>query len=76
MSMGFNQNNAALLEQQLLRIAKIENIIRHMVSPYGTKYIIDGSLEGIRGISGRIRTIWIIEAGGESPRFVTAYPLY
>lgn len=75
LAMGFSKSNMGVLEQQLLKIIQEEEVIEHVSSPYGTKFVIDGSLEGLRGISGRVRTIWIIEAGEKSPRFVTAYPL-
>jgi hypothetical protein len=50
---------------------EVESVI---TSPHGTKYIIDGLLQGTIGIQARIRTVWIIDIGEERPRFVTAYP--
>ena len=44
-------------------------------SLYGTKYMIDGVLDTPNGVMIRIRTIWIIEKGQETPRFITAYPI-
>jgi hypothetical protein len=44
-------------------------------SPYGTKYMIDGALDTPNGVMIRVRTIWIIEKGQDTPRFITAYPI-
>lgn len=41
---------------------------------YGTKYIIDGSLETPDGRDPYVRTIWQIDRESDSPRFITAYP--
>jgi hypothetical protein len=41
---------------------------------YGTKYAIIGPLMGLNGRVAEIVTVWIILAGTDVPRFVTAYP--
>ncbi len=41
---------------------------------YGTKYAIIGPLTGLNGRVAEIVTVWIILAGEDAPRFVTAYP--
>jgi len=73
-SLGFDETTVEQLEQGLLAIAHAEQVKECIVSPHGTKYVIDGLLETPKGFAVRIRTIWIIEAGYEIPRFVTAYP--
>ena len=74
-SAGFDETNAASLEQGLIDIAHSEDVTETEQTPHGTKYVVEGSLhtptKGIR----RIKTVWIIDAGQEHPRFVTAYPL-
>jgi hypothetical protein len=40
----------------------------------GTKYAIIGPLTGPNGRVAEIVTVWIILAGEDAPRFVTAYP--
>jgi len=74
-SLGFDENTAGELEQGLLGIAQTGEVKESIVSPHGTKYVIDGFLETPRGVSVRIRTIWIIEVEHQTPRFVTAYPI-
>ena len=42
---------------------------------HGIKYVVEGDLQTPNAGTKRIRTVWIVETGEESPRFVTAYPL-
>ena len=72
---GFNETNVDLLEKNLIYIANSEDVKNVLQSGYGTKYIIDGSLQSSTGTSMQVRTVWIIEAGQDRPRFVTAYPV-
>jgi len=74
-SLGFDENTVAELEQGLLEIAQTGEVQESIVSPHGTKYVIDGFLKTPRGFSVQMRTIWIIEARHQAPRFVTAYPI-
>lgn len=71
---GFNAANAAELGRGLLAIAARAPVVTQSVSPYGVKYVIDGRLSTPRGGTVRLRTIWIVEAGTDAPRLVTAYP--
>ncbi len=73
-SFGFNEVNIDLLEQCLLAIVHSEDVQEVISSAHGIKYIIEGSLQTPTGDVVRMRTVWIIETGHESPRFVTAYP--
>ena len=72
---GFNKGNINLLEKSLLKIAKSEDIKDAITSTFGTKYIVDGSLENPTMKITRVRTIWIIEKGQNRPRFITGYPV-
>lgn len=74
-SIGFDTSDITELEGQFLRIAHNEDVIAQIISPYGIKFIVDGVLERKGEAVAQIRTIWIIDAGGNYPRFVTAYPL-
>lgn len=44
------------------------------VSEFGTKYEIHGTIVGPLGRQAVIRTVWIVDAGEDYPRLVTAYP--
>ena len=74
-AVGFDKTNVAVLEQNLLDIAHDRDVSETISSPYGTKYIIEGTLETPTGNSLQVRTVWVIETGQDRPRFVTAYPV-
>jgi hypothetical protein len=44
-------------------------------SRFGTKYQIDGPLACPDGRSPAIRAVWIVDAGTDFPRLITAHPL-
>ena len=69
---GFIETNVDVLKQGT--IARTEPVKEVFSSRYGTKYIIEGSLNTPSGAVVRVRTVWITEAGDQRPRFVTAYP--
>jgi uncharacterized membrane protein YidH (DUF202 family) len=49
-------------------------VLRTTETSYGTKYIINGSLETPDGRNPYVRTVWQIDKGNDYPRFITAYP--
>jgi len=74
-ALGFDETNVDVLEQSLIAIAHSEDVKDVVSSAHGTKYIIEGSLETPAGSRVQVRTVWIIDAGQDRPRFVTAYPM-
>lgn len=73
-SVGFTSTTADRLELGLLLLARTEEVVAQVISPHGTKYVVDGTLATPRGDLLHLRTVWIIEPGHAAPRFVTAYP--
>ena len=71
---GFDENNVDLLEQGLVTIAQSFEVQNSTTTSHGTKYVIDGHMQAPSGNIIRLRTVWIIDAGQDRPRFVTAYP--
>lgn len=71
---GFGRADAQALANALLELARSEEVTHVVDSPHGTKYIVDGRIETPTGVSVSLRTIWIVDAGRQVPRFVTAYP--
>jgi hypothetical protein len=69
--MGFN---AEALERELLEVARSGDVSETTSSPHGVKYTVDGVVSTPSGRRVSLRTIWIVEQAGTSPRFVTAYP--
>jgi len=73
-SLGYSERNAAHMKEALAAIALMNEVTEVISTPFGTKYIVDGGLATPSGIRARVRTVWIVEAEGDIPRFVTAYP--
>jgi len=73
-SVGFNEDNLYLLEQQLLALAHSREVKEVSESPYGRKFIIEGDLQTPAGLSVSLCTVWLLEPDEERPRLVTAYP--
>ncbi|MFM7373713.1 MAG: DUF6883 domain-containing protein [Chthoniobacterales bacterium] len=42
---------------------------------HGTSYAVDGPLSAPDGSRLQLRSVWFIDSGGDTPRFVTAHPL-
>jgi hypothetical protein len=74
-AVGFTKSSADQLERALRIIAYSKDVREVIESPYGTKYILEGEVETPTGRIVQVRTVWIIDAGQDHPRFVTAYPL-
>ena len=43
-------------------------------TPYGRKYVIRATLVGPTGASAALVSVWVVRAGEDFARFVTAYP--
>ncbi|MFI5387895.1 MAG: DUF6883 domain-containing protein [Fimbriimonadales bacterium] len=72
---GYDESSVTVLEQGLIEIARTEAIVETAASRHGMKYIVDGLITTPSGGRVRVRTVWIVDAGEDRPRFVTAYPL-
>ncbi|MGV0023538.1 DUF6883 domain-containing protein [Phormidesmis priestleyi] len=74
-AVGFNDENVAMLEQELLQIATSQPVKDLTETLHGVKYVIEGTIATPNGVTLALRTVWIIDTGETSPRFVTAHPL-
>ena len=72
---GFSRDDWATLRAELFRHASIHEVSRVESSPFGMRYIIDGTLVTPDGRNPRIRAVWFVENGADIPRIVTAFPL-
>ena len=48
---------------------KVEN------ARYGTRYVVEGIMPTHDGRIPLVRTVWVIDHGADTPRFVSVYPL-
>jgi hypothetical protein len=58
----------------LLDVARSGDASPGQLSPFGTKFEVGATIRGPAGREAKVRTIWIVNAGDDRPRFVTAYP--
>lgn len=72
--MGFRREEWQVLAEALRQVACDSSVTKSMTSLHGRKYIIDGTLPTPSGRTSMVRTVWIVDAGAEIPRLVTAYP--
>jgi hypothetical protein len=71
--LGFSADDPDALETALRSLAADPAQVVQEDTGFGTKYIADGEIRGSVDTA-PVRTVWIIEAGADIPRFVTAYP--
>ena len=74
MALGFSRENWPALAAALRKLAQASDVTQSLASPHGKKYVLDGRIESPSGRAPLVRTIWIIDAGQDAPRLVTAYP--
>jgi hypothetical protein len=72
---GFTAETWEVLAQAFLQHAAQHEIAKIESSPFGSRYVIEGSLQTPSGRSPQVRVVWFIDTGERVPRFVTAYPL-
>jgi len=73
-NLGYDDKEAGTLEQDIIAIAQGEAVSDVQISPFGTKYVIEGTIQTPGGTTVTLRTVWIIESDDPQPRLVTAYP--
>jgi hypothetical protein len=73
-SLGFDANDWSRFAAALRRLALTGVVSRRLDSTHGTKYVIDGRLEGSGASAHLVRTVWIVEHGQDAARLVTAFP--
>jgi hypothetical protein len=75
-SLGFSREDPERSMGALRDIAEHGDVVNSGESVHGEKYVVDGWLSAHTQESRRwpVRTVWIIDRGGNAPRLVTAYP--
>ena len=71
--LGFDQQNWAILQGELVRFAEQEARLG-AATRFGQKYVVPGTIQGPSGRSAQLIVVWIVLNGEDFPRFVTAYP--
>ena len=72
---GFSRSRWQTLASALASHATEHEVSRVEDSRFGTRYTVEGAIEALDGRKPRIRTVWFVESGTDTPKLVTAYPL-
>ena len=72
--LGFHRSEWKTLAAALRALAGKADTVQSSKSPHGRKYVIVGQIESPGGKSALVQTIWIVDAGRDVARLVTAYP--
>ena len=72
-SLGYSAENWEQLETGIRNLIAVAEARLGVKTEYGQKYEVRGLMTGPNGRRAEIVTVWIILAGEEVPRFVTAY---
>ncbi len=74
-SRGFSKDNWQATAAALRQHAAENEIAREETTPLGVRMVVEGAMAMPNGTVAKIRSVWFIEPGERTPRFVTAYPL-
>ena len=75
LSFGFSSERWQEFAAALVSHAKSNEVTDTIDSPYGLRYLVEGTLETPDGRNPRIRAIWQTDSRSSIPRLITAYPL-
>jgi hypothetical protein len=73
-ALGYTSDSWERLRDDLLTLARTAPAALGKPSSFGRTFQVDGMLTGPLGRSAEVRTVWIIYASEDVPRFVTAFP--
>jgi hypothetical protein len=74
-AIGFSAKRPEELIAALQRHAAANDVAKTEVTLFGTRYVIEGIMEGPKGRTANLRAVWFLAAEGDVPCFVTAYPI-
>ncbi len=74
-SFGFAVGDWQALAAALLRHAEEHEVARAEKTPFGTRYVVEGTIGTPSGRTPSMRSVWFVDNDQDAPRFVTAYPL-
>lgn len=71
---GFREDDPDVLRLALLGVGMDNEVVATVVTGYGTRYVVDGTVTCPNGREVTVRTVWFVDPGAERARLVTAYP--
>ena len=73
--MALPHTNGSRFAKALLRHASEHEVAKIERTPFGTRFVVDGTMGTPGGRAPNVRSVWFVESDQDTPRFVTAYPL-
>ena len=73
-ALGFTRDGWPLLRDALLAVAIGHDAEPGEATVFGQKYVVRGIIQGPGGRAAWVLTAWIVRAGEDAPRLVSAYP--
>lgn len=73
-ALGYSSDSWEQLSKDFLTLVRTAPAAPGKRSVFGRTFQVDGMLTGPSGRSAQLRTVWIIHASEEVPRFVTGFP--
>ena len=64
------------LKETILNHVRNNEFIKSQLTLFGTKYIVESTVNSPNDYSFKLRTVWIISSPNKFPIFITAYPVY
>ena len=75
LSFGFSMEQWQGFAEALRVHGAAHEAVKVVETVHGSRYHVDGMLEAPDGRDPQVRTVWQLDAGSDSPRLITAYPL-
>lgn len=75
MRFGFTATRWEVFADALIRHAEEHEVAKVETSPFGVRYVIEGTLTAPDGRTPNVRVVWFISTDDIEPYLVTAYPL-
>jgi hypothetical protein len=72
---GFAAEPWDRMADQLKRHVRENEVVEVRQKEHGTSYAVDGPLDAPDASRLQVRSVWFIENGAKTPKFVTAHPL-
>lgn len=71
---GFALSDWRTFAKAVREMVACSQVADRIQSPWGEKYLVDGSLAAPHGMTPPVRTVWIADGSATVVRLVTAYP--
>ena len=71
---GFSADSWDVFAEALKLQGSTHEVVRTVETVHGTRHYVDGIIETPDGRNPRVRTVWQVDPGSDSPRLITAHP--